>query len=204
MTQATIRPGTIDEVYATGEGPSSALFVAQQPGDPGGWTLDLRAETPLGVALVRRVVLPPLAKVSQSARLVALESVPGAVRWVATVRSPRPAPTTSLIVALIAGAEGLESTLGRTRQQDPGGIGYEHDVASADGTTNVPPGARVLAVSAVDDGSGTGTVTIGTLGAIPMQANQVLYLPAAELEGLVGPVDIAFTNVAQRFVAWRF
>lgn len=190
-------PRVVTHVPATGSGSGAAVWVSQPPGDPGGWTIDLFAELAgAGAFRVTRYRLPA----GSGGRVVLVETVPGAERWRATVQgadAPR-----GLNVHLSAGPGGTHSSVARRSPGDATGR-WQYDVAAADGTTSVPDGARVLAISAVDDGSGTGTVTVGSLAAIPLRPNQAFDLRADELEGLVGPVDVAFQNVSQRFVGWR-
>lgn len=170
-------PGVITHVQGEGEGPSAALYVSQPGDDPGGWTLELSAQTDYGWHVVGRHVLVRRGRAAAPGAVVlAVATVPGAASWGARVLPPdalalgevivTTPPTRGIDVAVLATNVGLAGTPHRPHLA---GRGFQQATGAGPGAALVPPGARVNAYSVVATAAGPATVLItGPDDALPL------------------------------------
>jgi hypothetical protein len=99
-------PAKQTEIPSTGEGPAVAVVVNQKPGDPGGWIVEVYADVDqadAGTVYVGKVQLSAAGTHPSNTRVAATMTLPLARGWRGIVRSPSPAPSDPISVALIAG-----------------------------------------------------------------------------------------------------
>lgn len=209
-----IQPLTRTELDGDGEGQSCALIIAQPPTDPGGWLVELHAESSQGFFLVKRFLLTrPLRGPS---RVVATCTFPRARRWRASVYSPAAASWGASAVTAIAGALSVSNepySLGESEQGQPGARGWSYATAAGAAAVTLPAGAQIREISAIGDPAGGAIVVEVWRDAVTVEALPSIPLPAAPAPGILFKLpkeDLAgawvrrviFTNTVSYFVAW--
>lgn len=82
-------PNKHTEVAAEGGGPSVAVIVNQDPGDAGGWTIELFAHYDIGPTFAGLCpAITTVAGTGHTLRLACMATMPGARGWSAMVRPP--------------------------------------------------------------------------------------------------------------------
>lgn len=201
----TCLPGVVTDVPSEGTGPSVAVWVGQAGDDPGGWELELYASGIHGPHFVRRHVLAAPSAQLHAARIVMVETVPGAVEWRCRVLGPAPVPGVTrrgLAVAVRAEKCASSSSSLTTVPVDwPNWIGAAYNYrAGANGALAVPGPGWLTSVAAWKTAAG-GTVAIdgGDAAPVPPAGSVRFDFPIFNLPGGVRgakatPSNIVFTG----------
>ncbi len=200
-------PGKTTEVTSSGSGSALSVYVNQEAFDPGGWWIDVYADTGQdGWTFVKSFVLTP--QFRQASRLAGRAFMPGALQWKALV-SPPSSATGAIRVGLVVEEEC--ATCCEEAEQK----GWSYQTGSGSATVTIPRGARMRSVSCIGAQDGTGTLTLHVWRDATTEDTTMapIALPAASAPGLAFDLDredlagarvsaVVFTNTVAYFVAW--